>query len=297
MTTSNRETAHNRVQSARRGLMVFFALLIPLSCIGYWLTFHNGKWVLFLMWTPALASFLSRLLLREGFADISLSLGGRRTLGFIPAILLVPLTVNLAAYGIAWMSGLAQFAAPATYLTAPPLILFVFFLLANATFGTIQGLIGCFGEEAGWRGYMLTRLIDAGVPRPVLVSGLVWGVWHLPLMAAGAYYTGPFLFLSVLLFMITVASFGYVIAYFRLTSGSIWPAVFLHASWNAITQNVFDLFTKGDSALLWTGESGVFVALALLSAAFIVSRKQWTIIRTLPGKSERPVRESPPCPL
>ncbi|MFB6363501.1 CPBP family intramembrane glutamic endopeptidase [Paenibacillus elgii] len=207
-------------------------------------------------------------------------------------MLLFPLTVDLAAYGIAWMSGLAQFAAPATYLTASPLVLFLFFLLVNATLGTIRGLIGSFGEEVGWRGYMLTRLIDAQVPRPVLVSGLVWGVWHLPLLVAGAYYTGPSVLLSVVLFMITVTSFGYVIAYLRLTSGSIWPAVLLHASWNAITQNVFDLFTKGDSALLWTGESGVFVALALLASAFIVSRKPWTIIRTLPGKGERPVQES-----
>ncbi|MBU7314801.1 type II CAAX endopeptidase family protein [Paenibacillus oleatilyticus] len=291
MTTSNSETAHHRVQSARRGLTVFFAFLVPLSCLGYWLTLHDVKWVLFLMWTPALASLLSRLLLREGFADISLRLGGKRTLKFIPIVLLLPIAVDLAAYGIAWMSGLAQFAAPATYLTASPIVLFIFLLLANATLGTIQGLIGSFGEEVGWRGYMLTRLIDARVPRPVLVSGLVWGVWHLPLMVAGVYYAGPFLLLSILLFMVTVTSFGYVMAYLRLTSGSIWPAVLLHASWNAITQNVFDLFTKGDSALLWTGESGIFVALALLAVAFIVSRKPWTIIRTLPGKGERSVQE------
>ncbi|GMX66552.1 hypothetical protein Elgi_58240 [Paenibacillus elgii] len=291
MTTSNCETTHHRVQSARRGLMVFFALLIPLSCVGYWLTLHDGKWVLFLMWTPSFASFLARLLLREGFADISLRLGGKRTLKFIPIVLLLPIAVDLAAYGIAWMSGLAQFAAPATYLNAPPIVLFIFFLLVNATLGTIRGLIGSFGEEVGWRGYMLTRLMDARVPRPVLVSGLVWGVWHLPLMVAGVYYAGPFLLLSILLFMVTVTSFGYVMAYLRLTSGSIWPAVFLHASWNAITQNVFDLFTKGDSALLWTGESGVFVALALLAVAFIVARKPWTIIRTLPGKGERQGQE------
>lgn len=294
MPTPSRETTPNRVQSARRGLTVFFAFLVPLSCMGHWLTLHDGKWVLFLMWTPALASLLSRLLLREGFADISLRLGGRRSLRFLPIVFLLPLAVDLPAYGLAWLTGLAQFAAPAAYLNAPPVVLFLVLLLANATLGTIRGLIGCFGEEVGWRGYMLTRLIDARVPRPVLVSGLVWGAWHLPLLIAGAYYTGPFVLLSVLLFMVTVTSFGYVMAYLRLTSGSIWPAVFLHASWNAITQNVFDLFTQGDSALLWTGESGVFVALALLAAAFVVSRKQWTMIRILPGKGERPVQESLP---
>ena len=34
------------------------------------------------------------------------------------------------------------------------------------------------GEEIGWRGYMLTRLIAAGVPNAVLVSGVIWGLWH-----------------------------------------------------------------------------------------------------------------------
>ncbi|GED17558.1 CAAX protease self-immunity [Aneurinibacillus migulanus] len=133
---------------------------------------------------------------------------------------------------------------------------------------------------------MLTRLIDARVSRPILVSGMIWGVWHLPLMVAGLYYASPILLLSIVLFMISVTSFGYVIAYLRLATGSIWPAVFLHSTWNAIIQNVFDLFTQGDSVLLWTGESGVFVALTLLATAFIFSKKQWTMIRTLPKQGE-----------
>jgi hypothetical protein len=40
------------------------------------------------------------------------------------------------------------------------------------------------GEEIGWRGYMLTRLVDAGIPRPVLASGLIWGLWHVPVVLA-----------------------------------------------------------------------------------------------------------------
>jgi membrane protease YdiL (CAAX protease family) len=39
----------------------------------------------------------------------------------------------------------------------------------------VLNLVLVSGEEIGWRGYMLTRLIDAGVPRPVLASGAIWG--------------------------------------------------------------------------------------------------------------------------
>lgn len=285
-TSTTANVIPNHVRSARRGLILFFVFLIPLSTVGYWLTFINGKWIVLLMWTPALASLITRLLLHEGFADISLRLGGRRTLKSIPVVFLLPIAVGLTAYGIAWITGLAHFVAPKTYLTAHPIAIFILFLLANTTLGTIYGLLGSIGEEVGWRGYMLTRLIDAQVPRPVLLSGIIWGVWHLPLMLVGLYYASPILFLSIVLFMISVTSFGYVIAYLRLTTGSIWPAVFLHSAWNAIIQNVFDLFTQGDSVLLWTGESGVFVALTLLAVAFIFSRRQCAMLRTLPKQGE-----------
>jgi len=85
--------------------------------------------------------------------------------------------------------------------------------------------------------------------------------------------------LSAFLFMISVTSFGYIIGRLRLTTGSIWPAFFLHASWNAMIQNVFDLFSKGENVLLWTGESGILVALALLAAAWIISKRPMSVRR------------------
>ena len=41
------------------------------------------------------------------------------------------------------------------------------------------------GEEIGWHGYMLTRLVDAGMAKPILTSGLIWGLWHVPLILGG----------------------------------------------------------------------------------------------------------------
>ncbi|MFD7520611.1 CPBP family glutamic-type intramembrane protease [Paenibacillus chitinolyticus] len=268
-----------RIRFARKGLLVFFAMLIPLSMLGYVLTMKSPIFVLFLMWTPGLSSIFTRLLLREGIADISLRVGGRRTWKTLPSILLFPVVIGLVAYGTAWITGLVQFVTPDTYIKAPPIVIFLGLLLAHMVVGTIAGLIGSVGEELGWRGYMLPRLIDARVPYPMLTSGIIWGLWHLPLMLAGNYYSGPYLALSAFLFMISVTSFGYIIGRLRLTTGSIWPAFFLHASWNAVIQNVFDLFSKGENVLLWTGESGILVALALLAAAWIISRRPMSVRR------------------
>jgi uncharacterized protein len=148
------------------------------------------------------------------------------------------------------------------------------------------------GEEIGWRGYMLTRLIDAGVPRPVLVSGLLWGLWHVAGTLTGVYATGPSPVLSAVLLMVTITSFGYVIGRMRLETGSIWPAIVLHAAWNAVIVGAFDSAITGAGAALWVGESRVLTALTLVVAAFLFSRGHWTI-RRLPEAQRDSSTSSP----
>jgi uncharacterized protein len=143
-------------------------------------------WIAALMWSPAIASVVARLVLREGFADVSFRLGGRRTWKYIVLALIFPIVIGLIAYGIAWTTGLARFDVqqpPGLVVslvgdTASPVTVFVILLALTATIGTFFGALTAAGEEIGWRGYMLTRLIDAGVPRPVLASGLIWVLWH-----------------------------------------------------------------------------------------------------------------------
>ncbi|MDT9717845.1 CPBP family intramembrane metalloprotease [Paenibacillus sp. ClWae2A] len=111
------------------------------------------------------------------------------------------------------------------------------------------------------------------MPKPILTSGLIWAAWHIPAILLGNYYSGPSLALSIVLFLITISSFNFIISHLRLSTGSIWPAILLHASWNAIIQDAFDESTKGENVFLWTGELGMLVALVMLIAAWIFSRK------------------------
>src|SRR3712207_4587791 len=151
------------------------------------------------MWTPALASVVARLALHEGFGDVSFRLGGRPGLQAVLVALIVPLGTGLIAYGIAWLTGLADYVpipSPVTGLTVPPAPSFETTVLIAMTTGTVQSAFLAAGEEIGWRGYMLTRLVDAGIPKPALVSGLIWGVWHVPMILTGMYATGPSLLLA-----------------------------------------------------------------------------------------------------
>jgi membrane protease YdiL (CAAX protease family) len=137
---------------------------------------------------------------------------------------------------------------------------------------------------------MLTRLMVAGVPRPVLTSGIIWAFWHVPLILSGQYAAGTRPWLSALLFVIGVVAESYFAAYVRLRSGSVWPAVVYHGAVNAIIQGTFDRATAGTSAAV--GESGWLTATIAIILVVIVTRGSWTPQRrpgqplTLP--SDRP---------
>jgi membrane protease YdiL (CAAX protease family) len=125
---------------------------------------------------------------------------------------------------------------------------------------------------------MLTRLFDAKIPRPVLISGVIWGLWHLPLILSGQYASGPNPTLSVVIFMALIVPTTYLVSWLRLQSGSIWPPIIFHASWNSLIQGVFDQSTKETS--IWLGESGILVALVSLALVIFLVRGRWAIKHT-----------------
>jgi uncharacterized protein len=266
-------------KAARRGLAVYLGLVVVLSALFEGIIISTGVmgvWLLPLMCTPAAASVIARLVLREGFSDVSFRFGGLRTLPWYALGLGVPLAVGTLAYGAAWLTGLLGFQGGA--------VAFLVGLASAATWMAVLGFLLTAGEEIGWRGYMLTRLIDSGMPRPVLVGGLIWALWHVPLVLGGVYAAGPSPALSAVLIVVSITSFGYILARMRLETGSIWPVIYAHSAWNRIIQGPFDGATKGANAALWTGESGIFTVIVLVVVAVLVSRGTWTYVRSLPGR-------------
>ncbi|MDT7712060.1 MAG: protease family protein, partial [Pseudonocardiales bacterium] len=256
---------------ARQGLAIYFGMVVSLSVVFQVLFIQTRSliWVVPLMWSPAVASMVARLALREGFADVSFRVGGRRGWQAIAVATIFPIVIGLPAYGIAWKAGLARFAprprgVAAHLASTSPVVSFVIMLAVAATIGTVVASLTAAGEEIGWRGYMLTRLIDAGIPCPVLLSGLIWGLWHVPIVLGAGYAAGPSPAASALLLVVLATAFGVVFARLRLQTGSIWPAIVLHGAWNSIIQSAFDAARTGgessrlhDGASWWVGESGV----------------------------------------
>ncbi len=269
------------VQQARRGLTIFGLLLLPLSIFGYWFyamaeanNLPLGASIP-IMLSPTIAAVITRLMQREGFADVSFKFGGRRTRRAIYLGVAVPLLVGGIAYSLAFLTGLVEFAPPTMPVippTASPILHLVLMLALTATLGTLVLLPTAAGEEIGWRGYLLPRLIQAKVPYPILLSGLIWAVWHLiPVFTAG-YAAGPSPLLSALGLMIAIPAYGYLLAWMRLDTGSIWPCIVAHAAWNATINGGFDLATQGENARFWTGESGLLVVVTLVVVTVVIGR-------------------------
>jgi uncharacterized protein len=280
------------------GLCLFFVVLIAGSAyfehrillLGGSIQNHLGL-IFGLVWWVTLSSIVARLALREGIGDVSFRWGGTAGTRAIAVAGAMPLVVGFTAYGIAWSTGLAHFKAP----VLPDVAMGMHFAPAGGgfvrfcqrlgvmlAFGALENCKYAAGEEIGWRGYMLTRLVDSGIRAPILISGLVWGLWHAPLILSGQYASGPHPILSACLFLIGIVAGGYVFAWLRLSSGSIWPCIWGHGAWNAVIQGGFDRSTAGQS--VWVGESGVLTAGMLALFAFVLY-KRWPVAQLSSGET------------
>ncbi|MBG9616343.1 MULTISPECIES: CPBP family intramembrane glutamic endopeptidase [Bacillus cereus group] len=281
------EAFHNKdkIQRAKIGLQLFLSILTITSIILNVVVMITKSMPLIVvyMFTPAFSSILTRIILKEGFKDVSFSLGNLKIWKGIGFALLIPMIICGITYSIAWLSGIARFQPPQGGMLEPiynilgfqylPIPLsFIFIVVLSGVLGSLLNLIPVMGEEMGWRGYMLTRLIDAEFSRPILISGLIWATWHVPIVIAGLYVEGTSALLSVLGIYFCIVPFSYITAYLRIITGSVWPSVIIHTTWNAIIQGPFARASTGDQTEIWIGESGLITAIIILAIAIIMSR-------------------------
>lgn len=265
-------------------MAVFFATLVVLSLAFWALAWLEaaGAWapgsrearqwfVTGLMWCPGLAA-LAAVAGNADRALLGLALPRFRWLG---VGLAWPLCYIGAAYALVWAAGFGQFDAAPLVEQAQKrhgldgTAALAVGLLAPATFGVLAEIGRSLGEELGWRGFLAPAWTERwGLEVGGLLSGLVWALWHLPLLLAYGFGDVPTAF-AVACFVVDVAALGYACAWLRWRSGSVWPAVLLHAMHNAVLYAVFDLVTTPvDGRTAWAaGEGGFALAAANVAAA------------------------------
>ncbi len=105
----------------------------------------------------------------------------------------------------------------------------------------LNPLQGSMGEELGWRGFALPRLLSNRSP---LVASLLLGVlvagWHAPLFATGLYGDA---WLRILFIVSTTVLWTML---FRGTGGSVLLAMVFHTSWNLMPDVLFSSFSGAE---------------------------------------------------
>jgi membrane protease YdiL (CAAX protease family) len=100
--------------------------------------------------------------------------------------------------------------------------------LNTVIIGPFLGLIISFGEEYGWRCYLQTELTRLGRIRGVFLLGIIWGIWHWPVIWMGYNYPGQPILGSIAMVFVCVI-LAYFLAYAVFKSNGIWTAAYLHA--------------------------------------------------------------------
>jgi membrane protease YdiL (CAAX protease family) len=259
---------------------LFYSITLGLILLLVLLGKGLGEAVLPLaMFTPLTAVLLMQFVVtrdgttRAGWQILGVHRLGLRAWGFA---ILAPFVVLFCTYAIAWGTGIGrldQSALMGAFAVDGPLsILRIVFLLL---LGVVPSTFKALAEEIGWRGYLLPQLLPLGQTRALLLSGLLQGIWHLPLILLTPFYhpEGNRWIVS-LLFVLTISVAGVFFGYLRLTSNSVWPAALAHGAFNSFWSTFAAItiaVTSADVLEYWAGESGVItlVEVALLGAWLI----------------------------
>ena len=143
-------------------------------------------------------------------------------------------------------------------------------LLAAVTVGPLINTIPSLGEEVGWRGILLPLLCERmSERRAAIVSGIIWGLWHAPIIAMGHNYgmSYPgFPVTGILTMVVACTSIGCLLSWLRLRSGSVWPCSVAHGAINAIT-NAGVLFSTAGATLYGPSALGLVAGIPTMLLA------------------------------
>lgn len=173
--------------------MVFFVLLIACTAVGYWLIFRLGR-ATPIMLAVGVATILTCLIRKRNLATLGWGWGSWK---YQWMSYLLPLVIVFVAYLVIWVAGFggwydSEFVAQQmqNYNLSgwSDASVIVFHLMLTATYSFVLLLPSVLGEELGWRGFLVPELAKfMSFTNVALTSGLIWAVWHWPLIFMGLY--------------------------------------------------------------------------------------------------------------
>ncbi len=115
-------------------------------------------------------------------------------------------------------------------------ILVLFIIIGSSILAGVSiNLLFALGEEIGWRGYLIHKLNNKNFYIQTLLIGIIWGLWHAPLIYVLGYnYNGITGFKPLITFIGFTIGVSYTLNNLRHISGSVFPPAIAHGTLNAL---------------------------------------------------------------
>lgn len=221
------------------------------------------------MLTPALAHILTRIITREGWSNLYLRPKLKR--GWLYWLLAwfgtpVLMGVGMLVYFLLFppyfdpqLSVLRDMLVSSGFdldtLQMPLAMLLLIQTLQGVILAPILNAIPILGEEFGWRAYLQPKLMPMGPRKALVMTGIIWGVWHAPIIAMGYnygnfdpnYWGAPWS--GIVMMTLGTIWLGIFFGWLTLKADSVWPAVIGHAVLNG-TAAISLYMTRGTPLLL-----------------------------------------------
>lgn len=255
------------------------------------------------MLTPAVAALLTRLFwYPQRFKDANLRFGRIkdhiRFWALALGIMACSFILNTLSGAIRWdftgrifLESLArQFAAAGQDMSGSlppgltPQMMLALYVIGALTVFNIPGLITGFGEEFGHRGLMFPLLYRIRPWVGIVIGGLIWYAWHLPLLLVVPQTADDPLLQTTL--TQTIAAIGSIftftyLAYVYLKSGSVFVAALAHIAMNN-AGTAFSYFMSVQNQLL--ANLGLVFVMGMVVAILSFTKELDIFARHFTGK-------------
>lgn len=241
----------------------------------------QGLWAL-AMWGPGVAAIVTTLFVeKKPFSSLRLNtLGPRR---FYLWAWLLPIALTIVGGLLTLLFGIAKLdlsfamirdamASAANGSAVPAGVVVGAQVLFAFTLAPFVNILFALGEELGWRGYLLPKLMPLGQWKAIFASGVIWGFWHAPTIVQGLNYPG-YPVLGIFMMIAFCVLLGTILSWLTLNTKSPWTAALGHGSVNAVAGLPILFFQPGFNMAI----GGTLAApVAWIGMALFIAWLMWT---------------------
>lgn len=268
------------------------ALVIAARLLGFTLfgapLLYSQLMLLGAMFVPAVSAIITQhWVVKKPLKDLGFKLGSWKLYAKVYGLILLVFVIN---YAITWafilkpdftlQSFMAQYGIK-TGLPMPAWQMLTIFAFVTLITAPIFNMIPSLGEEIGWRGFLLPTLEPMGQTKAMVISGIIWALWHTPMILILGFAYGAQAWPGVVLHFILVTGLGIWMGYLWFQTRSTILAGFIHAVFNAQAYGVGSMIFISSNKLLVgaVGLVGTLLIAILGMGTLIISNRRNKILK------------------